>query len=140
MDSLPLALGLGVAAVLVNLLAAVGHQLGRDAVVLHHLAPDLLDLGHSLPRNLALVPDVLFEAEEDLRQLYHILALLVYHLFAGVFLDLVFARPDQASVCFEVLRDNLLPPCELLLALRTGTLFKPEGAEIRKSYINGNNK
>ena len=63
----------------------------------HHLAPDLLDLGHSLPRNLALVPDVLFEAEEDLRQLYHILALLVYHLLAGVFLDLVFASSIPLS-------------------------------------------
>ena len=35
----------------------------------HHLASDLLDLGHALPRNLAPIPDVLLEAEEDLRQL-----------------------------------------------------------------------
>ena len=80
----------------------------------HHLASDLLDLGHALPRNLAPIPDVLLKAEEDLQQLHCILALLDDHLLAGVFLDLVFARPDQASVCFEVLRDNLLPPCELL--------------------------
>ena len=33
----------------------------------HHLASDLLDLGHALPRNLAPIPDVLLEAEEDLR-------------------------------------------------------------------------
>ena len=83
MDGLPLALGLGVAAVLVNLLAAVGHQLGRDAVVLHHFAPDLLDLGPALPRHLAPVPDVLLEAEEDLR--HRVLALLVNHILAGVF-------------------------------------------------------
>ena len=138
MDSLPLALGLGVAAVLVNLLAAVGHQLGRDAVVLHHFAPDLLDLGHTLPRNLAPIPDVLLEAEEDLR--HRVLALLVNHLHTGVFFDLVFARSYQASICFEALRDHLLPPCELVLALRTGTLFKPEGAEIMISYINTDNK
>ena len=135
-----MALGLGVAAVLVNLLAAVGHQLGRDAVVLHHLAPDLLDLGHALPRNLAPIPDVLLEAEEDLRLLHRVLALLVNHLHAGVFFDLVFARSYQASVCFEALRDHPLPPCELVLALRTGTLFKPGGAEIRISYIDSNNK
>ena len=124
MDGLPLALGLGVAAVLVNLLAAVGHQLGRDAVVLHH--------------HLAPVSNVLLEAEEDLR--HRVLALLVNHLLAGVFFDLVFARSYQASVCFEALRDHLLPPCELVLALRTGTLFKPGGAEIRISYINSDNK
>ena len=57
----------------------------------HHLASDLLDLGHALPRNLAPIPDVLLEAEEDLRQLHRILALLVDPLLAGVFLDLVFA-------------------------------------------------
>ena len=91
----------------------------------HHLASDLLYLGHALPRNLAPIPDVLLEAEEDLRQLHRILALLDDHLLAGVFFDLVFARSYQASVCFESLRDNLLPPCELLLALGTGTLFKP---------------
>ena len=138
MDGLPLALGLGVAAVLVNLLAAVGHQLGRDAVVLHHFAPDLLYLGHALPRHLAPVSNVLLEAEEDLR--HRVLALLVNHLHAGVFFDLVFARSYQASICFEALRDHLLPPCELILALRTGTLFKPGGAEIRISYINSDNK
>ena len=42
----------------------------------HHLASDLLYLGHALPRNLAPIPDVLLEAEEDLRQLHRVLALL----------------------------------------------------------------
>ena len=32
----------------------------------HHLASDLLYLGHAMPRNLAPIPDVLLEAEEDL--------------------------------------------------------------------------
>ena len=104
----------------------------------HHLASDLLDLGHALPRHLAPVSNVLLEAEEDLR--HRVLALLVDHLLAGVFFDLVFARSYQASVCFEALRDHPLPPCELVLALRTGTLFKPGGAEIRISYINSDNK
>ena len=117
MDGLPLALGLGVTAVLVNLLAAVGYQLGRDAVVLHHLAPDLLDVGHALPQHLAPVSNVLLEAEEDLR--HRFLALLVDHL-----LDLMFARSYQASVCFEVLRDHILPPCELVLALCLNLLFE----------------
>ena len=66
----------------------------------HHLASDLLYLGHALPRNLAPIPDVLLEAEEDLRQLHRILALLDDHLLAGVFLDLVFAnliKPPSAS-------------------------------------------
>ena len=35
----------------------------------HHLASDLLDLGHALPQHLTPIPDVLLEAEEDLRQL-----------------------------------------------------------------------
>ena len=40
------------------------------------------------------LPEQGVEAEEDLQQLNRILALLVYHLLAGVFLDLVFARSD----------------------------------------------
>ena len=63
----------------------------------HHLASDLLYLGHALPRNLAPIPDVLLEAEEDLRQLHRILALLDDHLLAGVFLDLVFASSIPLS-------------------------------------------
>merc|ERR1739836_306108 len=33
----------------------------------HHLASDLLDLGHALPQHLTPIPDVLLKAEEDLR-------------------------------------------------------------------------
>ena len=46
------------------------------------------------------LPEQGVEAEEDLRQLHRILALLDDHLLAGVFLDLVFAnliKPPSAS-------------------------------------------